>query len=130
RESEGFSDPVLDLLRIAGFDDRHLEMLHQRATIAGYLRAGGMWVVAADDDCSAFLAAQAVLVTVVDDVDWVRRHVQSDTLHDGYRIDANIHRSVEGGCALGLVVGHFAPESDLAENVCVLFENCEDFGYG
>src|SRR5436190_13692429 len=105
-------------------------MLHQSATIAGYLRTGGMWVVTADDDCSSFLSAQTVLVTVVDYVDWVRRHVQSDTLHDCYRIDANIHRSVEGSCALRLVVGHFPPESNLAENVGVLFENCEDFCYG
>ena len=102
-------------------------MLHQSATIAGYLRTGGMWVVTADDDCSAFLSAQAVLVTVVDYVDWVCRDVQSYALHDGYRIDANIHRSVEGGCALGLVVGHFSPETNLAENIRVLLQNREDF---
>src|SRR5438552_11998606 len=104
-------------------------MLHQCATVASHLSTRGVRVVAADDDCSTLLSAQTVLVTVVDYVDWVCRHVQPNTLHDGYCVDAYVHCAIEGGCALGLVVGHFAPETNLAENVRVLFENCEDFCY-
>src|SRR5438552_19000954 len=104
-------------------------MLHQCATVASHLSTRGVRVVAADDDCSSLLSAQTVLVAVVDYVDRVRRHVQSDALHDGNGVNAYVHRPVEGGCALGLVVGHFAPETNLAENVRVLFENCEDFCY-
>src|SRR5260370_24102486 len=95
RESESFSDPVLDFLWSAGLDDSHLEMLHELATIARNLSAGSMRIVSTDDERSASLPAQAELVSIIDDADRVRSDVEPDALHDSNGLTADIQCAVE-----------------------------------
>ena len=120
-ESESFSDPVFDFLWSAGLDDSHLEMLHKLAAITRNLSAGSMRVVSADDECSTSLPAQAEFVSVIDDVDRIRSDIKANALHHSNSVNADIQCAIERGGALGLVVGHFCPESAFSENLRILF---------
>src|SRR5207245_7753377 len=125
---ECFANPILQLLRRARLHYRHLQVLHQLTAVARNLGAACMWIVPTNDQGASTFAAQAELVCIVDNVDWISSNIQSNALHHSHRVDPDVQCTVQCGGALALIIRQLSPETMFSENVRVLFENRVNLG--
>ena len=99
-ELEALGHPVFDLLRAAGLDDGHAQVLEQEAAVGRHLRAVAPRVVAADHD----RAAVGVRAGEVAEGERVAGDVQADAFHRAGGAQRQHLAAVEGGRAQGFVI--------------------------